>query len=1012
MKSWLSRHSYFILSVFVVLVIAGTAVLPTLPVSLFPTLEFPRISISLDAGDRPADQMVTEITRPVEEVLRSIPGVHDIRSQTSRGSAEISVTFNWGHDMSIAALQAESEIARLTSSLPAGLIFNVRRMDPTIFPVLGYSITSQKTSLVALKNFAIYELRPLLVSIDGVAEVSVLGGREAEYQVIVDPIRLQALGLSILDVESALNTDNIVTATGRFEDRSRLYLTLVDERLTDINDIGSIVLNSSSNAIVELDDVAEIRLSTAQEWTRVTADGQTAVLLNIRQTPDANSIALTNSVKKVLAKERSRFPSDVVITPYYDQTDLIHSAVSSVRDSILIGTVLAGLVLFIFLRSTRFVMLVAIMLPSVLVSTTLLLSVLGLSLNIMTLGGMAAAVGLIVDDMIVMLEHITRRLNEKSASVLEAASEIARPLVGSSLATIIVFTPLSFLTGVTGGFFKALAVTMAASLIFSMLYALFVVPLLSLKLAKPEDAVKAEQANHWLKLITSFYIGLMRNLLQRARLISIVMLSLAIIIGGLSAKHVASGFMPQMDEGGFVLDYFAPPGLSLTETNNLVEQMESIIRSVPEVESYSRRTGLQLGGSLTEANEGDMFVRLKPLPRRDIESIMAEIRSRVASEVPGLEIETIQLMGDIIGDLTAVPQPIEIKFYGTDPSSLSDASDLGVSILEKIPGVVEVKKSDRISGDAVVISLDRARLALEGLDTTSTAQQIDSLVGGHFAGSILAGEKIINIKVWTSQNIHDRVSALENLQLRSSDGRLLPLKRVGNVNVVSGQVQTSRENLQSMAAVTGRLENRDMGSAMHDVTQAMQNVTLPASVRFEFGGLYVEQQKSFRDLMIVFASALILSSLLLIYLLCSLSHALSIMAVVGLSVSGVIAGLVVTSTELNIAAMMGLTMVIGIVAELGVFYFAELPKGVCNHSQRIEAGVARLRPIFMSALIAILALLPLALQIGQGSALLAPMAIAIISGLLIGAPMVLIAAPIIHCAIQQITSNETHVSTK
>ena len=448
-----------------------------------------------------------------------------------------------------------------------------------------------------------------------------------------------------------------------------------------------------------------------------------------------------------------------------------------------------------------------------------------------------------------------------------------------------------------------------------------------------------------------------------------------------------------------MLDYVAPPGLSLTETDRLVTQMEGIIQSIPDVASYSRRTGLQLGGGLTEANEGDMFIRLKPFPRRPIEEVMSEVRQRVDETVPGLQIETIQLMGDVIGDLTAVPQPIEVKLYGNDPASLASAADQALTALEGVNGVVEVQKSDRTAGDAVIITLDRAALAFERLDPASVSAQLETLVGGRIAGAILEGQRSLDIRVWSPPEIRQRVPQIEDLMLRAPDGHLVPLERVASVEPVSGQAQSSRENLQPMTAVTGRLEGRDMGSAMVDVRRVIGALALPAGVRFEFGGLYAEQQKSFSDLMTVFAAAFLLSGLLLIFLFRSLAQAISILGVVGLSVAGVISGLVLTGTELNISAMMGVTMVIGIIAELGVFYFAELGGDTSNHDERISAGKARLRPILMSALIAILALAPLALKIGQGSALLAPMATAIIAGLIVGAPLVLIAAPVIHSSL-------------
>ncbi|MCA9759014.1 MAG: efflux RND transporter permease subunit [Candidatus Eisenbacteria bacterium] len=998
MSSWLARQSRFVLTASIVLAAAGTFALLHLPVGLFPAIDFPRLAVSLEAGDRPADQMVAQVTRPAEERLRTIPGVRNIRSQTSRGSAEISVMFNWGRDMTTATLQAESELARLSTTVPEAS-FEVRRMDPTIFPVLGYSLTSNNESLVSLRNFALYQLRPLLAAIDGVAEVTVLGGRDWEYQIVVDPVRLESLGLSIDDVESALAADNVVSAAGKIEDRSRLLLTLVEDRLKTVEDIGSIVVKSEDGNVVQLDDIAAVELGLAPDWTRVTADGTDAVLINIRQAPDANSLALTDAVKNILRRESAHFPPGIQMTPFYDQSDLVRSAAGSVRDAILIGTLLAGLVIFVFLRSVRFVLIVAILLPAALVSTALLLSVLGLTLNIMTLGGMAAAVGLIVDDVVVMLEHITRRLSGGTVGALEASGEMTRPLVGSSLATIIVFTPLAFLSGVTGGFFKALAVTMAASLFFSMIFGLTVVPLLARRFTDARDAERAETANAWLRAIGRGYDRMMRRVLHHSRPAAAALILVAVVGGGLAAKHVSSGFMPAMDEGGFVLDYVAPAGLSLTETDRLVRQIEQIIRSTPEVRSYSRRTGVQLGGGLTEANEGDMFVRLNPPPRRSIDDVMAEIRSRVSAEVPGIEIETIQLMADLIGDLTAVPQPIEVKLYGTDPAALEAGADEIKKTLEGIQGVVEVQKSDRVAGDAILISLDRPALAIEALDPGSVAAQLGRLVGGAVPNTIQAGERGIDVRVWADENLRNRVASIEHLTLSSPDGHLLPLGRVADVSLVSGQPQISRENLQGMTAVTGRLEGRDMGSAMRDVNRAMAGVRLPAGTRYEFGGLYAEQQKSFRDLTLVFGAAFTLSALLLLYLFRDFSRTVSILGVVVLSIGGVLFGLWVTRTELNIAAMMGLTMVIGIIAELGVFYFAELPDGETEHHHRISAGLARLRPITMSALIAILALLPIALKIGEGSALLAPMAVAIISGLLVGAPLVLVAGPVFHGAL-------------
>lgn len=1000
MTRWLTAHSRSITFAFVLLVAAGLLSAGRLPVSLFPRIDFPRVVVSIDAGDRPVDQMVTQVTRPAEQALRGVPGVMGVRSTSSRGAAEVSVTFAWGGDMVAATLQAESAINAIMTDLPAGSRFQVRRMDPTIFPVLGLSLTSKGRDLVSLRDFATYQLRPLLASVPGVASVDVLGGREKEYHVLVDPARLQSLGLSVEDLARTLAANNTVVAAGRMEDRYRLYLVLADSRLADEDSIRRTIVKTGRNGIVQLDDIAQVKLGYAPQWTRVTAQGRDAVLINVRQTPGANSVALVKEVDARLKAFAAQTPPDISVSPFYDQSQLVTGAATSVRDAILLGAVLAGIVLFVFLRSLRFMLIVALLLPAVLVSTAILLGVLNMSFNMMTLGGMAAAVGLVVDDAVVMLEHIMRRLQERERGQAEgldplaAAAEMTRPLVASTLATVVVFLPLAFLTGVTGGFFKALAVTMSAALLISLAFALFVAPLMAHRLVRAKDAEGAERSGRLLDRLGGRYGGLLGRLLRRPATFAAITALVMLLVGGFAYTQVGSGFMPKMDEGGFILDYYAAPGASLTETDRLLRQAEAIIQATPDVESYSRRTGLQLGGGLSEANEGDFFIRLKSRHRRGIDVVMTEIRGKIEAQVPGLTIETVQLMEDLIGDLTAVPQPIEVKLFGADEMILRQTAPKVAEAIAKLPGVIEVQDGQRIAGDAVVVKTDRAAAALEGLDPDAINRQLQMLVGGALTGQILEGEKVVGVRVWTPGDLRARVEQLQALRLRAPDGHDLPLSRVATVTIAQGLPQVTRENLQPFIGVTGRLEGRDLGSAMRDVRRTMSTMALPSGVRVEYGGLYAEQQKSFRDLAVVFAAAVLLVALLLLFAFESWACAASVIAVILLAASGVFVGLWLTRTELNISALMGLTMVVGIVTELAVFYFAELDlKRRLSADDLVAAGQARLRPILMSALIAILALSPLALGLGEGSAMQTPLAIAIISGLIVGVPLVLLVLP-------------------
>ncbi len=1000
MTGWLFDHRRSVLFLLVTASLLGAVAAWRLPVGLFPVIDFPRVVVSVEAGDRPVERMVSEVTRPLEESLRAVPDVKGLRSTSSRGSAEVSVNFSWGVAMTIAELQVQSAVNAALADLPAGTRFKVRRMDPTIFPVLGLSLTSSQRDLVALRDLATYTLRPVLAALPDVAQVEILGGQTSEYEVQVDPQRLAAVGLGLQDVAQALSANNVYAAAGKLEDRYRLFLTLTDGRLTTLDALRTLVLKSGPGGVVTLGSVAHIAASVEPVWTRVTADGRDAVLINIRQSRGANAVSLVNAVRTALAAHASEVPADVRVGTFYDQSELVQSAVGSVMESILVGAVLAGLVVLLFLRNARLTLLVAIVLPIVLAVTSLLLQAFGMSFNIMTLGGAAAAVGLIVDDTVVMVEHLVRRLQESRTRdrrvVLSAAGEMLRPMLGSTLATVVVFLPLFLLSGVTGGFFRALALTMAAALLVSLAVALLAVPLITLNLATDHHSLEGDQADDWMSRLREAYAKLAARLLGApGRVVAVVVVMMA--VGALAFWRLPTGFMPKMDEGGFILDYRASPGVSLTETDRLLRQVEGLIRALPEVDTYSRRTGVQLGGGLTEANEGDFFIRLRHGKRRNIEAVMADLRDQVEAQVPGLQIETIQLMEDLIGDLTAVPQPVEVKLFGADLAEVRRQAVEVAERLEKVPGVVEVLSGIVIAGDALDVRLDPVRVAVEGLDAESVGRQLEALVGGTQVGSMLVGEKLVGIRLQSRPALRDRVEALGDLQLRAPDGHLFALRRIATIRIAAGQAQVVREDLAQMVAVTARLEGRDLGSAMGEIQRVVGQMHLPASIRVEYGGLYREQQSSFQGLALVFLTALLLVTALLLYLYEQWAIVISILATIAASVTAVFLGLWVTATELDVSAVMGLTMVIGIVAEVAIFFFAEIPTDRSAGAQQVVlAGSRRLRPILMTSLIAILALLPLALGLGNGASMQTPLAIAIISGLVAAVPLVLLFMPAVY----------------
>lgn len=1000
--AFVSRRRRSLLTLLSMLIAAGLVAAFVMPVSLFPNVLFPRIAVTIDAGDRPPDQMEAVVTRPVEQAVRAIPGVRNLRSTTSRGSAEMSVNFDWGSNMDLALQRVQAALNQAQGGLPQGVSFDVRRMDPTVFPVAAYSLTSATATPVELRRFADRTLAPVLSTIDGVSKVANQGGAAGEYRIETDPAKLWTHGLSVADVTTAVTGANVLAASGRIEDRGKLLLVLTDSRLVTPRDIENVVVKTVGGTVIRVRDVAQVKTAPAPQWVRVTADGRDAVLVQVYQQPGGNTVQIARDTRAAFARLKGQGPADMRVKAWYDQSDLILDSASSLRNAIIIGVILAALVLLVFLRDWKVTLAAVIAVPAVLAATTLALKVAGQSFNIMTLGGMAAAIGLIIDDAIVMIEHIERRLAESAdrgrATVDQAVAEFMRPLFASSSATIVIFAPLAFLTGVTGAFFKALSITMAVALTISFLVAWWLVPVLVQQLVKTRSRITELDPNGRImrRYRTALEASVGRPLLAMVGVAGLAGLGVVCFLS------VGTGFIPKIDEGGFILDYIAPPGMSVTETDRLMRQVEAIIRATPDVDTYSRRTGLQLGGGLTESNTGDYFIRLKTKGRRPIEEVMDEVRTKAEANVPGLEIETAQLMEDLIGDLTAVPQPIEVKLYADDTALLNKTGPVIADAIAKVKGVTEQKSGVVIAGDGLEIHIDPALSELEGIDAGEASKQLESQLSGDVATQIQSGANLANVRVWTPEAIRARVGEVGGLLLKSpGDGHMFPLSRIAQIRIVTGQAEIGRENMRRMDAVTARVEGRDTGSAAKEVQAIVGKPGfLPAGMTFEMGGLFAEQQAAFRGMALVFAAAVAAVFVLLLLIYESFRTAFSILLMPLAAASAVAIGLWLVGVELNIMALMGATMILGIATEVAIFYFTEyealLAEGVGPEEALVQAGVNRLRPIAMTTLAAILALAPLALALGGSASMERPLAIAIIAGLIAQGPLVLLAMPAIY----------------
>ncbi|QXQ07628.1 efflux RND transporter permease subunit [Sphingosinicellaceae bacterium] len=998
----LGRQSRALILIALALALAGVVAALSLPIGLFPQVAFPRVVVDLDAGSRPADQTALLITRPVEEAIRAIPGVQDVRSNTSRGSAQISIDFGWGRDMVASTLLVETAVARVTGTLPPGTAYDVRRMDPTVFPIISYALVSDTLPPVAVQDLARYQITPLLSAIPGLARVGVQGGDTAEVEVLADPHRLADYGLAIADVATAIRNGNVLSAVGQVQDRGRLSLVLVDRSVTDAAQVGDIVVRSDPAGIVRVRDVATVQDGVLPQWQRIVEDGKPAVLFNIYEQPDGNAVQIARAVEAKLAG--FGLPPGVRLVNWYDQSQLVTQSVASVRDAVLIGLFLAAAVLLFFLRSWRVTLIAVIVVPATLATTMLVLSLLGMSFNIMTLGGIAAAVGLLIDDVIVMVEHIARRAGALDAdgkpfgdaAVLPAAREFMAPLTGSSLATLIVFLPLSFLTGVTGAFSKALSITMAAALAISWAMTAFVVPVLVRRLVdfgKWHDPGAAGEG--WLG---RNHDRALNGVARRPWLLLVILVPL-LAVGYVGYSKVETGFMPKVDEGGFIMDYYTPPGTSLDETSRQVGQIDAMLHTDPAVETFSRRLGTGLGGDLGQSYHGDYFVRLKTNHGQPTEDVAADIRDRILATVPGVEIEVAQLMEDLIGDLTSVPQPIEVKLYAADASLLRPEAEKVAALIGKIDGVAEVKDGVQLAGDALNVRVDPIRAGVEGVTPADVQSMLNDALTGAVATSLPQPTKAVDVRVRLPDAQSMTEAELAQLPIRAADGHVFPLSRVAEVTSVAGQPQISRENLEPMIAVTARIIGRGLGAAAGDVTAALDRPgVLSPGIRYEMGGLYAQQQVAFAGLTKVFGAALVGEFVLLLILYRRFWLPVIIIGCSLLSTTAVFTALWLAGVDLNITALMGMTMIIGIGTEMAIFYvseFEELSRTMTPTQAVREASRNRLRPITMTTLAAILTLLPLALAIGQGSGIQQPLAIAIIAGLLLQYPLVLLAMPVL-----------------
>ncbi len=1006
---WLVSYSKALIGLVVALVGLGVYFAFQIPTGVFPQTNFPRVIIALDNGVMPIEQMLVSVTRPVEIAVSSVQGLSDVRSITSRGTAEIDLFFDWNVDMFQTLQRVDSALATVQGSLPPGVKISSHRLTFSSFPVVGYGMTSDSMPPTRLWEIATYQLAPRLNRAKGVATVTVQGGEVPEYQITPDPVSLVRTSTTVPQILAAIQNTNVVASPGLIQAHHDLVLDLVDGQVHDPLELAGIVIKKTPAGLpIHLGDVAEIHASVKPVYTVVTAHGKPAVLLNINRQPGTSTIAVASAVQKELDQLRTTLPPGIQFTTFYDQSGSVKSSLHSVRDAVLLGIGLASLVLILFLRDWGSSLVAGLVIPVTIAITFIVMHLLGESFNMMTLGGMAAAVGLVIDDAIVVVENIVRHRDlgeDRDAAIQTALSELTVPLFYSTITPVSVFLPLVAITGVTGSFFRALAVTMGAALITSLGLALTWTPNLSQYLLgkKKKEKEESEKKPGLFDHLLSAYERLLKLALGHRWVLAV--LSVCVIgISYWSYTQLGSDLLPPMDEGSFVIDYIMPAGSSLVETNRVVSHIDSIVQTIPEVVTTARRTGLQLGlAAVTEANTGDVSVRLNSSRSRSTDAIIADVRAKISQAEPGIHIEFGQILQDMIGDLTSAPQPVDIKLFSEDDALLRHWAPLVGAKISKVNGVVDVLNGieNTMSGPAILYKINPQISSQTGFTPEEVETDAKAILDGEPAATpLVVNSRAYTIRVRFPHGNRDSVAAMNNTMLSSASGSTATLGSLAQIINQPGQTEIRQDNLQRYVAITARLEGTNLGSAITTIKQTVSGLNLPAGIRVEYGGTYQTQQNSFRSLMVVLLIGLLLVFLLLLFEFKNLSAPTAILASAILSTSGVFVALLITGTTFNISSFMGLIMVVGIVSKNGILLLDADHKfraeGKSGEEAMIEAGRQRLRPIAMTAIAAIAGMLPLALALGSGSQMLQPLAIAVIGGIVVSMFLSLIITPAVQ----------------
>jgi CzcA family heavy metal efflux pump len=1017
----LARQRRFVYLSVALLSAAGVWAALHLPSAIYPELAFPRVVIIVQGSSLGARQQVFGVTRPIEEAVSVVPGVERVRSLSIRGSSEISIWFSPRADMTAGLQLIQARVNQVRSQLPPDLEMEIERLTPSVFPILSYNLSGGDAA--ALYDIARYQVKPVLSRIRGVGRVDIQGSDTREIEVVADPGRLAAHGLSYADLAAAIRESITPEAVGRMGRDYKQYLLVTDVEARGPEDVAAVVVRPG----LRVRDVATVVAATEDHVRMISGDGRPVAIVNVTRQPGGNTLQIADSVAAAVASLRAQLPPGVRLKSIYDQAGLVRDAVRSVRDAMLVGAVLATIVLLLFLRRGRITAISAASIPLTLTITVFVMRLLGQTFNLMTLGAMAIAIGLVVDDAVVVTENIARHLHlheGRSAAVRHALQELIWPVTTSTITTVVVFLPLGLLQGVVGQFFIALSVTLASAVIVSWFLALSIIPLLAEQYVTADEPPaglgggaagstaaaplgRLARLGHALDRLPDWYERSLGAVIHHPK--RLLAGALALVALGISGQRmVGSGFLPEMDEGAFVFDYWTPGGTALAETDRQLRVVERIMAGVPEITGTARRTGAEMGLFATQQNTGDIVAKLRPHGRRsrDIFAVMDDVRDQVSAALPRLRFEFIQILSDVINDLAGATRPVEIKLFGDHLDSLENyARGLAVE-LAKVEGLEDLYDGVSEPSPEMLLRIDAAEARRADLSPEQVGEAVNGALLGVPAGEVRGDDRTIGVRVRAPDAVRFDAERLGALPIIAGPGRrVIPLSALVSVRAVEARAEHLRENQRQLIVMEADVSGRSLGTVMKDVQRVLAAHPAPAGIRVELGGQYAGQQEAFRALLLVLALAVLSVVGVMVVQFESFVEPLTIVLVAPVSFVGAIALLLVTGTPLNVSSLMGLILLVGLIVKNGIILLDFTRRRMRLDGLPLEAAIrdaarVRLRPILMTTLCTLFGLLPLALGLGAGAELQRPLALAVIGGLALSTPITLFVVPTLLVAIR------------